>query len=149
MGVPMDENKLTTSNEESSSDKPYRPAPGQLIRGLVSFQFRLILDGTRDLILSPVSVIATLLDLLGPESRRGQYFEMLCFWGHRSDRWINLFGLPEKDVLSAGESTQELVSSADKLIEKIEKTIRDGLLHPENSASVKTNVKKMLKDYLD
>jgi hypothetical protein len=145
----MDENKLTTTQEEISAARPYRPTPGHLIRGLVSFQFRLILDGTRDLLLSPVSVVATLLDLLGPESRRGQYFQMLCFWGHKSDRWINLFGLPEEDVLSAGESTQELVSSADKLIEKIEKTIRDGLLHPEKSSTVKANVKKMLKEYLE
>lgn len=63
----------------------------QLIRDLVAFQFKLVLDSLRDVLLSPISIIAAVVGLLTNSRDPGKYFYRLMALGHRSDHWINLF----------------------------------------------------------
>lgn len=63
---------------------------GSLVRRTILFQFRLAADGLRDLLLSPISVIAALLGLLNPDNPSWA-FDRLMAMGRVSDRWINLF----------------------------------------------------------
>ena len=63
---------------------------GALVRRVVIFQFRLAADGIRDLLLSPISVIAALLGLLRPDNPSWAY-DRLMHVGRQSDKWINLF----------------------------------------------------------
>lgn len=64
----------------------------QLIWDVVMFQFKLLCDAVRDVLLSPLSIFAAILGLLvgGDDPRR--FFRRLMRLGRRSDMWINLFG---------------------------------------------------------
>jgi hypothetical protein len=69
-----------------------RPSNGVLIRDLLIFQLKLWLDGLKDVVLSPLSLIATLLDLLLGERKRGPRLYAVLRMGERFDLWLNLFG---------------------------------------------------------
>lgn len=74
-----------------------------LIRDLVIFQIKLMLDGVKDLILAPLSICAAGLDLVFPGERRGHRFYRVMVWGEKFDRWLNLFGAAEQaDAQSDG-----------------------------------------------
>lgn len=87
----------------------------QLLRDVVAFQFKLAADGLRDLLLSPVSVIAALLGLFSNSKDPGLYFRRLMHFGKRTDRWINLFGAETHD--GGGET------SSDTYVRKVEDLI--------------------------
>lgn len=64
-----------------------------LVRDIGVLQVKLIVDGLRDLLLVPASLIAGLLSLLSNDlARPGPYFYQLLDLGKQSERWINLFG---------------------------------------------------------
>ncbi|MGD2133460.1 MAG: hypothetical protein PVI23_11755 [Maricaulaceae bacterium] len=71
-----------------------RPAPDRatLIRDVVLFQFKLVADGVRDIVLSPLSIIAAIISLAKSNPHPGTEFYDLLRVGRRTDRWINLFG---------------------------------------------------------
>jgi hypothetical protein len=63
-----------------------------LIRDLLIFQLKLWMDGLKDLLLSPLSVGAGVLDiLLGPKPNGYRLYSVLRF-GEKYDLWLNLFG---------------------------------------------------------
>lgn len=66
-----------------------------LIRDIAVFQMKLIVDGLRDLILLPVSLIVGLYSLAQAGSQSGTEFYDLLRIGQRSEHWINLFGAAE------------------------------------------------------
>ena len=64
-----------------------------LIRDVIVFQGKLIVDGLRDLVLVPASLVAGIMSLAsGTHSQPGTYFYRLLGVGKNSERWINLFG---------------------------------------------------------
>jgi len=64
----------------------------ELIRETAVLQVKLLVDGLRDALLIPISLIAALVGLLrgGPDCNRE--FRTVIKLGRRSERWINLFG---------------------------------------------------------
>jgi len=64
----------------------------ELIRETAVLQVKLLVDGLRDAILIPISLIAALVGVLrgGPDCNRE--FHRVIKLGRRSERWINLFG---------------------------------------------------------
>jgi hypothetical protein len=64
-----------------------------LIRDVALLQAKLIVDGLRDLILVPASLVAGLISLMsGSDGRPGSQFYHLLGMGKQSEEWINLFG---------------------------------------------------------
>ena len=64
-----------------------------LLRDLGVLQVKLIVDGLRDLILVPASLIAGIISIAsGKDGRPGSQFYQLLAWGKESELWINLFG---------------------------------------------------------
>jgi hypothetical protein len=63
-----------------------------LIRDLIIFQIKLVLDGMKDIVLSPVSFAAAAADILFPGRRAGHRFYAVMAVGEKFDRWLNLFG---------------------------------------------------------
>jgi hypothetical protein len=64
-----------------------------LLRDLGVLQVKLIVDGMRDLILVPASLIAGIISIAsGKDGRPGSQFYHLLAWGKESELWINLFG---------------------------------------------------------
>jgi len=62
---------------------------------LFLFQLKLLADGIRDIILSPVSIIAVLMGLIAGNKDPDKYLNRLMKFGQRSDVWINLFDMHE------------------------------------------------------
>jgi hypothetical protein len=67
-----------------------------VLRDLVIFQLKLMLDGIKDVTLSPVSIAAAAADVVFPGERVGHRFYAVMRLGERFDRWLNLFGAAEK-----------------------------------------------------
>jgi len=99
-----------------TKDNP--PTRGQLLRQVLVFQFKLAMDGIRDVLLSPISVIAALAGILTNHPDPSRYFNQLLQLGHRSDQWINLFNTHNKDSES---------STADDFVREAESIVRSEL----------------------
>lgn len=90
-----------------------------VFRDVIVFQVKLLVDGLRDLLLSPVSIIAAFVDLLVPGDDGGKRFYRVVHFGRRTERWINLFGMADKhdpDAPTAG---------IDVLLADLEALLRD------------------------
>ena len=71
------------------------------------------MDGLRDVILSPISIVMALYGLATHPSDPGRYFNRLLKFGRRTDVWINLFGASEHYL-------DENAPSSDAYIKKLE-----------------------------
>ena len=67
-----------------------RPSRGVLVRDLILFQLKLWLDGLKDIVLSPLSIVGGLIDLLRSPTRPSLFYTTLQ-WGERFDLWLNLY----------------------------------------------------------
>ena len=61
------------------------------LRCLVVFQLKLGADAIRDLIMSPVSIIIFILDLILKPNEQDSHYQQMMQFGRKTDRWINLF----------------------------------------------------------
>lgn len=66
---------------------------GQVLR----FQVKLLVDGLRDLVMSPISLAAALIGLVAHPDRPGRLFEQVLDFGRQTEDWINLFGRPQEE----------------------------------------------------
>jgi hypothetical protein len=67
-----------------------------LLRDLVIFQAKLMLDGAKDVMLSPIAIGAAVWDVVLPGRRVGHRFYLVMALGERFDRWLNLFGAADR-----------------------------------------------------
>ena len=69
------------------------PCSWTLIRDVAVLQVKLLVDGARDLLLVPATLIAGILSLAtSQDGKPGTQFYRLVGIGKQSERWINLFG---------------------------------------------------------
>jgi len=64
----------------------------QMLTDVLVFEFKLVADGLRDLLLSPLALIAAAMGLISGGDRPDQYFRKVLRFGRRTETWINLFG---------------------------------------------------------
>ena len=64
----------------------------ELIWDVLMFQVKLAMDGFRDILLAPVSIIAAIVGLIVGGSRPNQFYRRVLRFGRRTEDWINLFG---------------------------------------------------------
>lgn len=67
-----------------------------LLRDVIVFQVKLFIDGLRDLILVPVSLVAALLSLMKSGHAAGSEFYEVVSFGRKTERSINLFEAAER-----------------------------------------------------
>jgi hypothetical protein len=70
--------------------EPVQPSRS-LVRDVALFQFKLLLDAARDIVLSPLSLGAALLDVLLSRVQAPRYFHAVLRIGERSEHWIDLW----------------------------------------------------------
>jgi len=107
-------------NEQNEETAP--PSRWAFIRDVAVFQAKLVIDGLRDLVLVPLSLAAAILGMLAEPKDPGKKFYRVVALGHRSERWINLFGAaraPHPEEFR-GEETEHGV---DDLIAMLEQRI--------------------------
>lgn len=104
----------------------------QLVKDVLVFQVKLIVDGFRDLLLVPVSIVAGLMSLIQAGKKPGPQFYDLLRLGRRSERWINLFaaagseretGASRDD--SRATSRAPMPADIDELVNRVETFIVD------------------------
>ena len=96
-----------------------------LIRDIAVFQVKLLVDGIRDLILLPVSLVVGLISLLTGGSTPGPEFYELLRVGRRSERWINLFGAAERVHGIEEDYGFFAAEDIDKLVARVETFVVD------------------------
>lgn len=67
-----------------------------ILRDLLIFQVKLVMDGAKDLLLAPLSTAAVVLDLIFPGPSPGHRFYAVMRLGERYDRWLSLFAAAQK-----------------------------------------------------
>ncbi|HEV2147749.1 MAG TPA: hypothetical protein VGR37_10135 [Longimicrobiaceae bacterium] len=67
---------------------PSIPSRGALVRDVLIFQLKLWMDGLKDLVLVPLSLVAAGVDFVF----RTRLFYRVLRIGERFDLWLNLFG---------------------------------------------------------
>ncbi len=97
---------------------------GVLIRDLVIFNVKTLLDAAKDLVLFHVATGAAIIDLLLTRGRRPRFFYAVLSVGERLDLWLNLYGASE----GAAESDDGLFGTSragsDTILGRIEEIMR-------------------------
>ena len=96
-----------------------------LIRDVAVFQVKLLFDGFRDLLLLPVSLVAGIVSLVRGGARPGPEFYDLLRVGHRSERWINLFGAASRVHGPAVDDDKFPIEDVDKIVSRVEAFVVD------------------------
>ena len=82
-----------------------------LVWRLIVFHLKLLMDGLRDIILSPVALVVVLAGLIAGGDTPDRYWRGLMRFGRRTDIWINLF--------------DRRAGAADALVEPIERMMTE------------------------
>jgi len=131
-----------TVQEQSESDQN-SPTPDRwtLIRDIFVLQLKLVVDGLRDFILVPISLVVGIVSLVKTGSGGGDEFYELLRAGRRSERWINLFGAAERVYGPSIDDEHFPAEDIDKIVSRVESFVVD-----EYS---KGGVTRQAKDQLD
>jgi hypothetical protein len=110
-------------DDSQSTDQP--TDRWTLLRDIAVLQVKLVVDGLRDLVLVPVSLIAGIISLVkGGDEPATEFYDLLKM-GRRSERWINLFGAAERVHGPASEDDQLLPEDIDALARRVESFVVD------------------------
>lgn len=108
-----------------------------VLRDVIVFQFKLFVDGLRDLLISPVSILAALVDLLVPGDDGGKRFYAVVRYGRRTEEWINLFGAVGPD-----EPAPE-THGMDVILADLEEMVRDPARRDEARAKAQEVLERL------
>jgi hypothetical protein len=108
-----------------------------VLRDVIVFQAKLLVDGLRDLLLSPLSIVAALIDLLVPGDDGGKRFYGVVRFGRRTERWINLFGAADP------RDPDKPPTGADVLLAELEGLMRDPNRRDEVRAHAEALVERL------
>ena len=110
-------------DDSQSTDQP--TDRWTLLRDIAVLQVKLVVDGLRDLVLVPVSLIAGIISLVKSGDEPATEFYDLLKMGRRSERWINLFGAAERVHGPASGDDQLLPEDIDALARRVESFVVD------------------------
>ena len=117
-----------TSKEEFSANENHP------VRRLFIFQVKLAVDALRDILLSPISLIATVIDLIEGRTGKTSYFEILMKMGRKSEEKINLF---------------EQYQGRGKTVDSVLKQVEDVLVREYKDGSISEKTKKTIEGKLN
>jgi hypothetical protein len=99
-------------------------SPGVLIRDVLIFQLKLVLDGLKDVVLFQASVMAALLDLLLLRREPATRFYAVLRLSERFDLWLNLNGAAQGAARNDDGLFGASLAGSDSLLGKLEQFIR-------------------------
>ncbi|MGI9202881.1 MAG: hypothetical protein ACR2Q3_02655 [Woeseiaceae bacterium] len=118
----QDEQPATRRDGKNSAEETGRWV---VIRDIGVLQVKLIVDGLRDLILVPVSLVMGVISLTRSGEDTGSEFYELLRLGKRSERWINLFGAAEKGRRQEEEPEPFPGEDIDAMVSRVENFVVD------------------------
>ncbi|NNF15689.1 MAG: hypothetical protein HKN70_03025 [Gammaproteobacteria bacterium] len=134
---------MTSHDAKNQPPLPDNSRP-VVLRHMLIFQLKLFVDGFKDLVLSPLSLIAGLIGLAFGH-RPGDLFYRTLRTGKRLERWIDLFGaINSNNVNESPETAQRRGQDLDALVERLQTT----LLDPEARARLSEDSRKQLDNII-
>ena len=117
----------------------------RLLRDLGVLQVKLLVDGLRDLILLPASLIAGIISIMqSVDGKPGPQFYQLLAWGKESEIWINLFGAvsnsPEEIEPPSGFGARAI----DDIVGRLETVVVDEVKRGGVTTQAKERLDKIL-----
>lgn len=113
--------------DEYEEDELYDTSPGDrrsVVMRLLVFQLKLLADGIRDLLLSPISIAATVMGFVDRSKPPDHYFQQLLHLGRRSDVFIDLFDAHREDAVQASTKAEEMAREAKRRFDELETNAR-------------------------
>lgn len=130
------------SNSEPSKRK-------QLLRNIVIFQLKLWVDGFRDLVLLPVSLVAAFVGFMRGGDEPERELNQAIAYGRQTEEWINLFGQhgtgaqAGTETQSGGKNAHSL-ASIDAVFTKVEEALRQSYKSGETSQDTQSEIDEAL-----
>ena len=116
-----------------------------LIRDTAVLQFKLIVDGLRDFLLVPLSLIAAIASLAtSKDGVPGQHFYRLLQVGKQSEIWINLFGAYKHAPEEITHDDRFADMNIDELVVKVESFVVDEYKRGGITAQAKAKIDQAL-----
>lgn len=117
-----------------------------LVRDIAVFQAKLIVDGLRDLVLVPASLVAGIVSLAsGSDGQPGTQFYRLLGVGKQSERWINLFGA----LRNAPPDLEQPVPFPDADLDDIVGKIEDFVVDEQKRGGMTAQARERFEKALD
>jgi hypothetical protein len=133
---------MTTPLEE----KDFAATRWTMLRDLGVLQVKLIVDGLRDIVLVPASLIAGIASIAtSKDGKLGLQFYHLLAWGKQTEVWINLFGA----VKNSPEEIKQPQAFGNKDIDDIVGSIESFVIDEVKRGGVTTQAKERLDKVLD
>ena len=121
------------------------PERWMLLRDLGVLQFKLVVDGLRDVILVPASLIAGIISIASSKDGMiGMQFYHLLGWGKQSEVWINLFGAVENSPEEIEQPLPFGDQGIDDIVERLETFVVDEYKRGGVTAQAKERLDKIL-----
>lgn len=131
-------------NDITATD-PDHSARWTLIRDTIVLQFKLIIDGLRDFLLVPVSLIAAIVSLARTrDGKPGPQFYQLLALGKQSERSINLFGALDHAPEELDHQSHLGDLNIDELVVRVESFVVDEFKRGGMTKQVKEQIDKAL-----
>jgi hypothetical protein len=126
-------------------EAPARPAHWTLLRDIGVLQVKLIIDGFRDLLLVPASLIAGVISFMKlQDGKPGREFYELVSVGRQSERWINLFGAIKNAPAEIREQNHFGETDIDEIVSRVESFVVDEYQRGGVTAQAKARMDKVL-----
>lgn len=117
-----------------------------LVRDIAVLQVKLVVDGLRDLLLVPASLIAGLVSLFSHKGdKTSHYFYQLLDLGKQSEHWINLFGALKNAPADLRQVEPFPEADMDELVGRLETFMVDEHKRGGVTAQAKGRMEKMIK----
>ena len=115
----------------------------QLARDAAILQLKLLVDGLRDAMLIPVSLLAAVLGIVrGGEDADREFLRVLKL-GRRSERWINLFGH------QAPLGRRHPTGSIDQLLDQVESVVMEQYSKGRNTEEARAAIEAAMDSVAD
>jgi hypothetical protein len=93
-----------------------------LIKKALVFQLKLGADALRDLILSPLSMILVIVDIVSGHSEKQSLFYKMMKYGRLSDHWINLFEIKQGFGFRKNKNVDHWIDQVESIISEQQHT---------------------------
>lgn len=122
-----------------------QPPVWTLIRDIAVLQVKLIVDGVRDLLLVPASLIVGIVSLAKTQDGKpGSEFYSLINVGKQSERWINLFGAIKNAPPEIIEENRFGEADMDEIVSRVESFVVDEYQRGGVTAQAKERIQKAM-----
>ncbi len=116
-----------------------------LVRDVAVLQVKLVVDGLRDLVLVPASLIAGIISIMRMRNGKpGDEFYTLVSVGKQSERWINLFGALRNAPPEIVEKAHFGNADIDDIVSRVESFVVDEYRRGGVTAQARDRIEKAI-----